>query len=350
VPVPAVRRARRRILPADRGRSERIWRATAVLGGVIVAGTVGYILLGLSPLDALYQTAITITTVGYREVGSAGAPSAAYRVFTAVFAVVGVASAFFVFGLAVEALFEGRLEIILGRRRMTRDIAQMRDHIVVCGAGRVGRELVEEVRSVGRDVVVIDIAAAQLERLPGINVIEGDATDDDVLRMSGLERAKVLVAALSDDTQNVYVVLSARAMTTGLFIVARAHAVDAEPKLVRAGADRVVNPQFIGGRRMATYALQPHVAEFLDVVMHSGDVEWRLEELHVAEGSALDGRSLGDADLRNRTGALVLALRHGSGPFVTNPGRETVVCGGQVLIAMGTEDQLGALAAEVAPP
>lgn len=315
-----------------------------LLGGVLVAGSIGYAVLGLSPLDAVYQTVLSVTTVGYREVGTDD-PSSAYRLFTIALVLFGVATAFFVFSAAMEGVVEGRIQQVFGRRRMTRDIARMTGHIVVCGGGRVGLELADEVTAAGREVVIVDVSS-ELALSRDMPVVVGDATSDDVLRRAGIERASVLVAALADDAQNVYVVLSGRALRPELLIVARAHAIDAEPKLVHAGADRVVNPQYIGGRRMATYALQPNVAEFLDVVMNSGDLEWKLEEIAIEEASALAGVTMSAADLRNRTGALVLALRDKEGHFRTNPGPDTVLQSDHVLIAMGTAEQLALLEAE----
>jgi voltage-gated potassium channel len=157
----------------------------------------------------------------------------------------------------------------------------------------------------------------------------------------------VLAAALNTDADNVYVTISGRAMVPELFIIARARVEASEDKLARAGANRVVNPQSIGGERMAAFALQPHVAEFFDVVMHEGSLEFRLEEVLVPFGSAVEGKSLRDAQLRDRTGAMVLAMREGGGRFNTNPPPETVISAGQILIAIGTSDQLSALQAAV---
>ncbi len=302
---------------------------------------VAYLLIGLSPFDALYQTVVTVTTVGYAEIGTDD-PSTTYRSVTLVVMVIGVGSTLYALGIGVEVLLEGRLEQLFGRRRMHRDIANMSGHLVVCGGGRVGHELVAEASDAGEQLVVIDRDPDRLELPPSVLGVLGDATDDAVLQEAGVPRARALVSALSNDADNVYVTLSARAMKPDLFIVARAHAHGAEAKLIQAGADRVVNPQFIGGRRMATYALQPNVAEFLDVTMHDGDVEWRLEEVTVAPGSSMAARSLGELNIRERVGCLILAVRV-SGRFVNNPGAEVVPTGGTVLIAMGTPSELAEL-------
>ena len=160
---------------------------------------------------------------------------------------------------------------------------------------------------------------------------------------AGIAKASVLVAALNTDADNLYVTLSGRSVRADLVIIARARTEASEPKLTRAGANRVVNPQLIGGQRMAAFALQPHVAEFLDVVMHDGSLEFRLEEVSVIPGSSLAGRSLRDAHIRDRTGALVLALRDTAGRFTTNPPPETLIAPSQILIAIGTSEQLALL-------
>jgi len=164
-----------------------------------------------------------------------------------------------------------------------------------------------------------------------------------VLREAGIDRAKALVTVMSNDAADLYVTLSGRSLNPRLFIIGRARGVDSEEKMLRAGADRVINPQAIGGSRIAALLLQPHVAEFLDVATREAGMEFRLEELQLARGSALVGTRLGDNDIRARTGASVLALRQPDGTFLTNPSPDTMLCDGQVLIAFGTEAQLGEL-------
>jgi voltage-gated potassium channel len=250
------------------------------------------------------------------------------------------------FTLVLEAVVEGQIAEVLGRRRMDRQIARMDGHVIVCGFGRVGRNLAHYVTGAGQEVVVVEKdperATAAEE---SVLVVRGDATSDEVLREAGVARARVLVSALTTDADNLFVTLTARSLRSDLFIVARARVESSEPKLVQAGADRVVNPQGIGGARMAAFVLQPHVAEFLDVVMHDGSLEFRLEEVPLPERSPLAGRSLRDAKIRDSTGALILALRDAAGGFTTNPPPETVLDAGQILIAIGTEAQLKALAA-----
>ena len=177
----------------------------------------------------------------------------------------------------------------------------------------------------------------------------GDATDDAILLEAGIERASALIAALDTDAANLYVTLSGRALREDLLIVARARVDSAEPKLLQAGANRVVNPQQIGGARMAALALHPVVADFLDVVMHDGSLEWRLAEVAVPAGSSLVGPTLRDAQVRERAGALVLAVRNQDGEFTLNPGPDLVLGEHQVLVAIGTESQVEALVALALP-
>ena len=319
----------------------------AALVAVLVAGTVGYVAFGFSVLDAVYQTVTTVSTVGFREVHPL---SAGGRVFTIVLILVGVATALYTFTLVLEAVVEGQIQELLGRKRMERQIARMAGHVIVCGFGRVGRNLAQYVTGAGQDVVVIenDPVRATAAEAAG-HVVRGDATSDEALLEAGIERARVLVTALNTDADNLFVTLTARSLRADLFIVARARVESSEAKLAQAGANRVVNPQGIGGARMAAFVLQPHVAEFLDVVMHDGSLEFRLEEVPVPSGSPLAGRSLREAQIRDSTGALVLALRDSGGEFTTNPPPETPLAAGQILIAIGTEAQLKALAAAARP-
>jgi voltage-gated potassium channel len=318
----------------------RLRLALAVFACIMVVGTAGYLILGFTFLDALYQTVTTVTTVGFREVQPL---SAAGKVFTIVLILLGVGTALYALGVLIQTLVEGDLHDVFGRRRMERKIADLDQHVIVCGWGRVGRAIAKDVADAGATPVVVDRDESRLVSSP-YPVVVGDATDDDVLRGAGLARARALVAALDSDAGNLFVTLSARALRPDLFIVARVRVDESVEKLRRAGADRIVNPQSIGGARMAAFVLQPHVTEFLDVVMHDRDIEFRLEELTVGSTSPISGATLREAQIRDRTGALVLALRNEQGEFSTNPSPDTRLDGGHVLIAIGTPAELVALA------
>jgi voltage-gated potassium channel len=326
---------------SDEGESpRRVRRAVGLLGIVLVVGTIGYMVLGLAFVDAAYQTVTTVSTVGFRELG---APTTAWKVFTMVLVLGGTGTVLYTIGALFELVLDGALTDRLGRRRMERDLSRYRDHVIVCGYGRVGHKITSFLVGAGRDLVVVD---RDPDRLRGLDVchVVGDGTDDAVLRHAGIERASTLIAAFSTDADNLYITLSARSLRPDLFIVARARVSSAEPKLRQAGADRVVNPQAIGGERIAALTLQPHVADFLDVVMHDGSLEFRLEEITIPAECAVAGRSLRDAHIRDRTGALVLAIRRPDGSFVTNPDPETAIERDVVLITVGTREQQAALA------
>ena len=255
---------------------------------VIGGGTFGYNQLGLSVGDAVYQTVITITTVGYQEIGTV---TGAYRAFTVVLILFGTGTALYTLGVLIESLFEGRLDDQIRRRRMQKQIDRLAGHVVLCGFGQVGRAIYDEMIRAGRRVVVIDQSDLHPEVVP-LNVV-GDATSDDVLVAAGMERAETLVIALDNDVDNLYIALTARSMCPGLFIVARSNRNSGGPKLRQAGVDRVVNPHEIGGSRMAALVLQPDVVEFLDVVMHDEQLEVRLAELQVTAECAFAGAGAG---------------------------------------------------------
>lgn len=313
----------------------RLTVALSLVTAVLVFGFLGYVLLGFDPVDSLYQTVITISTVGFNEVEQFGS---AEKFFTMLLIVLGFASVLFAAGQVVEFIVEGHLKRTFGRRRMDHTIAQMKGHAVLCGWGRVGQAFAEHIRDVDR-LVVVDDDPALLATCPYPHVL-GDATDDGVLASAGVDRCGTLVAALATDADNLFVVLSSRSLNDDAFIVARSRVESTADKMLRAGANRVVNPHELGGSRMAALVAQPHVSEFVDVVMHEQGVEFQLAEVHLPTDSPLVGRTLGDSHLRANTGALVLAMRNTDGTFITNPSTDIALQKGQILIAIGTESQL----------
>jgi voltage-gated potassium channel len=317
----------------------RLRLALALLASVFIVGTVGYVLLGFSWLDAVYQTVTTVATVGFREVRPL---DDAGQVFTIALILIGVGTALYTFSVVLEMLLEGHLSELFGRRKMERRIGAMRGHVIVCGWGRVGRAIGAELTAAGADLVVVDIDPTRIADAD-VPTLVGDASEDRILEAAGLLHARALVAALDTDAGNLFVTLSARSLRPDIFIVARARIEESEEKLRRAGADRVVNPQSIGGARIAAFLLQPNVTEFLDVVMHDRGLQFRLAEIVVPAESSIAGQSIRSAHLRDRTGALVLALRSAQGVFNTNPSPDTTIESGQVLIAIGTPDELDSL-------
>lgn len=319
----------------------RIRNALLGLVAVTVAGTIGYLALGFTVLEALYQTVTTVATVGFREVRPL---DTAGQIFTMTLILLGVGVVLYNLSVILEAVTEGHLRANLERRHMDRAIERMSGHVIVGGCGRVGQAAAAHLLASGHEVVLVDSNPERLDELDrSVPHLRGDVTDDGVLRAAGIERARALIAALDTDADTVYATLSARALRPDLVIIARARTAASRTKLQLAGATRAINPQHIGGRRMAAFALHPDVAEFLDVVMHDQELDFRIQEIHVDAGSPIEGQTIEQLDLRGRTGALLLAVRRGSGePFEPNPPADLVVPPGSVLIALGTEAELTA--------
>ena len=304
---------------------------------VIGGGTFGYHQLGLTVGEALYQTVITITTVGYGEIGTV---TDGYRIFTVLLILFGTATALYTLGVLIESLFEGRLNLEMRRRRMQKQIDRLSGHVVLCGYGQVGRAIHSELSNAGRTVVVVDRMEIDEEAMP-LNVV-GEATYDSVLVSAGMERASTLVLALDSDVDNLFVALTARSMCPGLFIVARSNASSTDPKLRQAGVDRVVNTHEIGGSRMAALVLQPDVVDFLGLVMRDEQLTVRLAESRVTADGPFVGLALSACKINESTGATVLAVRR-DGSFVTNPSGHFVLAADDVLIVLGTRVQLAEL-------
>lgn len=306
---------------------------------ILGLGTAGYAGFGYSPLDALFQTVTTVTTVGFGEVHPFTPGEKLFTVFLILF---GVGTAAYALSVLIEFLVEGYLGGAFRRRRMEDQIRSMHGHVIICGWGRVGSAIARFLRANAAELVVVDSSDDRLATVEGPSVL-GDATDEDVLRAAGIDRARVLITALNADADNLYVTLTGRSMRPDLFIVSRAATQPAVAKLRQAGADRVVNPQDLGGARMAALAVQPHVAEFLELVMHDGSLEFRLEEVKVPEGSPLAGETLRSARIHDRTGTLVLAMREPGSGFRTNPPPTAEIVAGEVLIVIGDSEQVARL-------
>jgi voltage-gated potassium channel len=319
----------------------RVRLGLTALASITLIGTLWYWLVeSFGFVDSLYQAVTTISTVGFKEVHELGARG---RLFTIVLIVVGVGFAFYTLSGVAEELFEHHFTR-WGRRRMERRIETLEGHVVLGGYGRVGVTVVAMIE--GRSpVVVIDADEGRCAEASdaGHLTVVGDATEDDVLERAGIRKAAILVISLQSDADAISTVLSARVLNPELRIVARANSASSEAKLARAGVDHVVNPLHLGASRLATFALQPAVADFMDVVSAEGPLEFRLEELVMPEGSPLEGVNLGTARIRESTGALLLALREPGGAFESNPGGDTSLRAGDTLIAIGTGAQLESL-------
>ena len=319
--------------------------AAALIVGVLVAGTVGYTLLGLGAVDAAYQTIVTVSTVGFREIAD-GDPDTTWKAFTSVLILFGTGSMLYGATSVIESIVEGRLTGQFRRYRMQRSIDDLSGHLIVCGTGRVGQAITEFVRSVGQEVVVVD---RDETRLPDEDVLHvaGDATSDDVLRRAGIEQAATLVSALGTSVDNLYVTLSSRKMNPGLFIVSRADDSESMAKMLQVGADRAVNPYEIAGSRMASLATQPNVADFVDVVVHDGTFEAKLREIRLPNGSDFIGQTIDDLAIRQETGAVVLSVRDRSAQFHTDDVTSRPFADGDVIVAIGSDAALDRLAGTV---
>lgn len=321
---------------------DRIRLGLIVLLIVAATGTLWYwVVEGWAFVDSLYMTVVTVSTVGFEEVRPLDTSG---RAFTIVLIVLGVGAVLYSLAALWTEVLENQL-FQVGRRRMQQRIAKLEGHVVLCGYGRVGRTIAPMMRAEG-DVVVIDHDAARCDAAVQADflAVRGDATDDDVLSRASLPRAEILIVSLHSDGDAISVVLSARTLNPELRIVARANAAHNEEKLRRAGVDHVVNPLEIGAKRLASFARQPAVADFVDVVMHGGPLEYKLEEFVVPVGSPVDGVALADAGIREASGgALILALRDPHGAFNSNPPPTEPLRAGVTVIAIGTPDQLHAL-------
>jgi voltage-gated potassium channel len=326
---------------------ERLILPVSLVALVTVAGTLGYHWLGREQgatwADALFMTVITITTIGYGEVIALNEIG---RYFTILIAITGIGSLFYSLTVIMDYLVMSRVMDPLGERRMQREIRRLKNHIIIAGLGRVGRQAAVELHEAKVPFVIIDprpetqVFASQHEYLS----IQGDASDDSVLEQAGIQQARGLIVTSGDDASNLYIVLSARVLKPDLFIVSRAVDDTSVPKLVRAGANRAISPYAIGGRRLAHLILSPTVVDFFDTVMMPGNGEesLNLEGIKVPDSTRVTGRSLGELQLREATGAAVLVVLRGT-RVLPNPGPDLVLEGGDQLLALGTVEQLDRL-------
>ena len=312
------------------------WRLVAlVIVLVHVVGTLGYMLIeGWSAWDAFYMTVITVTTVGYGEVHRL---SQVGQVFTVVVLLTGVGAFFYAFTLLMSLLAEGGFAERRERRRLARMIDNLADHFILCGFGRMGEIIAREFARQEVPFVVIERNPDRMHLAmdQGYTAVEADASNEEVLRRVGIQRARGFIAAVSTDAENVYAVLSARLLKPDLFIVGRAESDDARTKLKRAGADRVISPYHLGGLQLAQTALRPAVVDFVHLATSSDNMDLNLEQVHIEPGSELDGKSLLDAGLRQRFGVVVVGIRRADGKMDFNPEPETAMRAGDDLVVLG---------------
>ena len=334
-----------------RGPGRELALGGAVVSALMGLGTAGYVVLdGARPLDALYQTFLTLTTIGFEEIWPL---SDRARVFTMAIATVGIGTFAWLATRAVQIIVANAS---FRSRRMQRRIDALSDHYVVCGFGRIGQRVAADLRAAGREVVVVDRAPEAVAQLDadGYAYVQGDAEEDEVLRAAGLERASGLVLVLPQDAANVFVALTAReirpeAGPSGLFVVSRTNELSAAGKLRRAGADKVISPLEIGADRIAQTILRPRVDRFMEQVLGVGAMDFDLEEVPVTEDGPLAGHSLVDVDFRSRYNAIVVGVLDASGEWHFNPDARTTLRAGDTLIVLGSLERLGDLHAVAQP-
>jgi len=310
---------------------------------IFVLGVFGYMRVeGWSFFDSLYQVVITLSTVGFQEVYPLSRNG---RILTMLLIVSGVGSFAYLVGSFTQVLVEGRLQQFLGRRRMQKIIDQLRDHVIICGYGRIGSIVAQEILAEDVPAVVVESSPEVIRLLEeqGIPYVEGDATADEVLLAAGLLRAKTLVAALTQEAANVYVTLTARQLNPDIRIVARADAQGHTQRLQRAGADQVLVPHLYGGVRMAQSVLRPTVTSFLELASRGGEIDLQMEELQVTEASEIVGKNLIESRIRQRFNLIVIAVKKPSGEMVFNPQPQSVLEAGDTMILVGKQDGLDGL-------
>jgi voltage-gated potassium channel len=322
--------------------------AVVLFAAVCAYGTLGYVLIeAWHPWDAFYMTITTITTVGYKEVH---ALSRAGEVFTASVILAGVGTAFYTFTLLATIVVDGGIHARLVRRRRQRMLDDLKDHFIVCGYGRIGAIIVEELRRQQVPYVVVERNHERVQAVmeAGGLAVEADASSEEVLTRLGIARARGFIAAVGTDAETVYAVLTARVLRPDLYIVGRAETEDAERKLLRAGANRVVSPYRIGARELAQTALRPAVVDFFQLATRAGNLELAIEQVAIGAGSTLGGHSIIDANIRQRYGLIVVGIQRTSGKMEFNPPGDALMHAGDQLVVLGRTDGLRDLEAAAA--
>lgn len=320
-------------------------KAAALLAGVVVLGTAGYVILeGWSWFDAFYMTIVTITTVGS---GEPRPLDLAGKWLTIGVVALGFSTLTYTVLRLMAYMVEGRLESFVGERRRRLRVSRMQDHFILCGYGRVGREIANAFREGQTEFVVIDINEQSLQRASadGCTVVHGDAAESDTLRTAGVDRARGLVAAVDSDEKNIYVTLSARVLNPRIFIIARANRDHAEEKLRLAGANRVISPYTIGGRRMASLAVRPTAIEFVDTVLSARNAELMLEDFAIGADSNAHGKTLNDL-VPETSSMIVLALKR-EGRMTLRPAADTRLQQGDEIVVAGSPDDMRSIEALV---
>jgi voltage-gated potassium channel len=319
-------------------RSRLIYASLAIFSAVFFGAIVFKTIEGISFLDAVYLTTQTVTTVGY---GDVSVKSDAGKLFAVVFMLIGAGTVLYALTVVAQAIVQTEVLSALGTRRKSKEMEKLNNHFIVCGAGRVGRRIISQLQKQKVQFIVIERDEKRLEQLVTNKdfIVIGDATSESVLHKAGVERAKGLASCLPDDADNVYVVLTARGMNDKLHIVARAVEEEAEPKLIRAGASRVVAPTIIGSHSMARALLKPAVADFMDSIV-AETLDLAFEEVSVESTSKLVGKRLTETNIRAELDLVIVAIRRKNGEMIFHPSGETVINEADLLVSIGKAESM----------
>jgi voltage-gated potassium channel len=302
---------------------------------MVVFGTIGYMIIeGWNSFDSLYMTIITLATVGYSEVHEISRPG---RLYTMVLIVVGVGFFVYTAGTVIQFMVDGRIQSILGRRRLDNKIKRLKNHYIICGYGRIGRVLCQRLVRTPLELVVIENDPTMISTIEedGVLYINGDATEESVLLQAGIERAKGLIAVLAKDTDNVFLILTARQLAPNLHITARAGEEASRTKLWAAGANTVESPYEMGATSMAQRIIRPTVTNFLDLALGQTREDIQMEEIPINEFSHLKNVMLKDSGIRQKYNLIIIAIKKPDGSMLFNPSFETSIQAGDTVIAVG---------------
>ena len=321
-------------------RLQQIIRAIIISWIIFGLGVVGYMAIEKwSFLDAVYMTAITVTTAGFMEVHEL---SSAGRIFTSIVLVAGVGYFFYIAGLIVQSIVEGEIKAILGRKRLDKKIRKLKNHYIVCGYGRIGRVLSQLIKEETNDIVVVE----KDENLIGVlekdkmHYLHGDSSEEELLEKAGIENASFLIAALGTDTANVFLVLTARQLNPDIYIMARASSPDVKNKLIIAGANFVESPYDIGAISMGLKLLRPSVSRFLSVALSRKKEGIQIDEIFVPKKSKYTNVALKDSGIRQDFNLIIISIKKASGEMLFNPHFETLIEPEDTVIVMGKTPDL----------